>query len=154
MRWMILFLSLAGLLFALPACGTAPGGSETPAPLPVVGPMQPATGKLEVEIRYTGRWYRETFDYRPDAPNIRHLLLVMPVDSGIVLESPGWAFTSLEFTPYPEPLTVRRELVEYLPLLEFLYDAPQGDATLVLPPTRFFILASPAAALLLNFTTL
>jgi hypothetical protein len=144
---MIRFLLLAALVFALPACGTAPGGSETLAPLlVVVEPIQPAIGTLEVEIRYTGRWYRETFDYRPDAFNIRHLLLVMPVDSDIALESPGWVFTSLEFTPYPEPFNVRRERVESLPLLEFLYDAPQGNATLNLPPGAYNLAAAFLAA--------
>ncbi|MFZ5820142.1 MAG: hypothetical protein ACOYYJ_09580 [Chloroflexota bacterium] len=145
-KWIALFPLLAGLVFALTSCGTTPGGIETPTPLPVVETMQPLTGRLEAEIRYTGGWYRETFDYRPDAPNIRHLLLVMPVESDIALESPGWVFTSLEFTPYPEPLTVRMGLVEYIPLLEYLYDAPQGDATLDLPPGAYNLAAAFLAA--------
>jgi len=144
-KWIVLLPLLAGLVFASLSCGPAPS-DETPTPLPVVETMQPLTGSLKVEIRYTGRWYRETFDYRPDAPNIRHILLVMPVESDITLESPGWVFTSLEFTPYPEPLTVRRELVEYMPLLEFLYDAPQGDATLDLPPGAYNLAAAFLAA--------
>lgn len=146
------FFFFVVIVFILAACGPVtpipPTSTPTrePSPTATMTATPPTTGTLVVEILYTGQWYRETFDYKPDAANIRHVVLVMPVDSIIQLRGAGWVFTSLEFTPYPEPLTVRKELVEYLPLLEFLYDAPQGNATLYLPPGAYNLAAAFLAA--------
>lgn len=95
---------------------------------------------------YTGEWYRETFDYRPDAPNIRHIVLAMPLDSDITLASPGWVFTSLQFTPSPEPFLLREEVHEYAPLLKYLYDAPSGAASIELEPGRYNVAVAFIAA--------
>jgi len=141
-----------GLLAGAPACLVVPGKGDITAtpeePLPTETSAPPATGALAIEIRYTDRWVRETFHYQPDAPTIRHLALVMPVESTICLESPGWVFTSLEFAPYPQPMQVRRELVEYIPLLEFIYDAPQGQAVIDLAPGEYNLAVAFIAAAL------
>jgi hypothetical protein len=88
---------------------------------PLPSPFPSSMGTLVVEIVYTGQWYRETFNYQPDAANIRHIVLAMPVDSVITLASPGWAFSNLKFTPSPEPFAVREEAYEFIPLLDYLY---------------------------------
>lgn len=136
------FRILLGMNFLfLAACGLV-------APLPAVTDttVPPSTGTLVVEIRYTGSWYRETFDYKPDASNIRHIVLAMPVDSDIALASPGWVFTSLQFTPSPEPFLLREEVHEYAPLLKYLYDAPSGAASIELEPGKYNVAVAFIAA--------
>jgi len=102
-----------------------------PTPSPV------STGTLVVEFVYTGEWYRETFNYQPTAPNIRHIVLVMPEEGEVILSSPGWVFSTLMFTPYPEPFVFRPEVTEYVPLLAYLHDAYAGLAEVVLEPGRY-----------------
>ena len=104
---------------------------------PLPSPFPSSTGTLVVEIVYTGQWYRETFNYQPDAANIRHVVLVMPVDSIIQLAGAGWAFSNLKFTPSPEPLSMREEAVEFIPILDFMYDAPGGVASIDLAPGKY-----------------
>ena len=134
----------------LMACGLIVPQPPTPTPKPIPSATHteiPATtGSLSVEIEYTGLWYRETFGYQPDAPNIRHVVLVMPVEGSPQLEGAGWVFTSLEFTPSPEPLSIREDAVEYFPFLEFLYDAPGGVALIDLPPGKYNAAAAFIAA--------
>ena len=77
--------------------------------------------------------------YTPvSAANIRHVVLVMPVNSGIELAGAGWAFTNLKFTPSPEPLAMQEVAVEFVPLLDFMYDAPGGKASIELPPGKYW----------------
>ncbi|MEW6028892.1 MAG: hypothetical protein ACOYZ8_06325 [Chloroflexota bacterium] len=133
------------------ACRLFSFAGETPTAAPptstaIPATPTPSTGVLEVEILYTGQWYRETFDYEADAPNIRHMALVMPVDSDIVLASPGWVFSSLQFTPSPEPFVFREEVYEYIPLLEYLYDAPKGLASIELEPGAYNLAVAFIAA--------
>jgi hypothetical protein len=109
-------------------------------------PTSPSTGTLVIEFIYTGQWYRETFNYQPIAPNIRHMVLVMPEESDIILASPGWVFSNLMFTQYPEPFTFRPEVTEYLPLLKYLYDAPGGLVAIDLPPGRYKVAVAFIAA--------
>jgi len=106
----------------------------------------PATGRLTVEINYTGDWYRETFGYETNAPNIRHVVLALPVSVQDELDSPGWVFTSLEFTPSPEPLAVRPDALEYQVFLSYLYDAPGGVATIDLAPGPYRVAVAFLAA--------
>ena len=81
-------------------------------------------GTLEVDINYTGHWYRDTFDYARDAENIRHVVLVRPVSEGVP-DDAGWIFTSL--VPQEDgSWTVREDRQEYAFALPFIYDAPQG----------------------------
>jgi hypothetical protein len=117
-------------------------------PIAYLIPSSPPWGMLVIEIVYSGQWYRETFDYAPDAANIHHMVLVMPENSDIILTFPGWVFSSLTFTPYPEPFIFRPEVTEYQPLLKYLYDAPAGLVDIVLPYGRYnvavaFIAAAP-----------
>lgn len=104
--------------------------TASPAPTPI-------TGTLVVEFVYTGEWYRETFKYEPTAPNIRHIVLAIPEDSDIFPTAPGWVFSTLMFTPYPEPFAFREEAYGNEPFLEYLYDAHAGLAEIVLEPGRY-----------------
>lgn len=145
----IAFLLVVFVLLMM-ACGLVAPQPSTPTsqPTPSATHIEVAatTGSLAVEIVYTGQWYRETFGYQPDAPNIRHVVLVMPVDDPRHLEGAGWVFTNLEFTPSPEPLSMRDDAVEYFPFLEFLYDAPGGLALIELPPGKYNAAAAFIAA--------
>jgi hypothetical protein len=96
-------------------------------------PLKAETGSLDLTIRYTGHWYRETFDYQPDSQNIRHIAFVLPSEVPFE-EDAGWVFTSLDFTSSPAPLKLREEEDIYKPMLEYLHDVPQGHAVLELPP--------------------
>ena len=109
--------------------------------------LKTETGMLNLTIRYTGQWYRETFNYQPDAPNIRHIALILP--SEVAFEKgAGWVFTSLEFTPSPEPLKLTDRGDIYEPMLEYLYDVPQGHAVIELPPGTYRLAVAFIAAAL------
>jgi hypothetical protein len=131
------------LVFLLGSVGCAPA-----QPVDEINSLKPATGTLVIEIAYTGNWYRETFNYQPDAPNIRHMALVMPVDGDITLASPNWIFSNLMFTPSPEPFTMREGATEYEPLLKYLYDASGGVVSIDLVPGRYNVAVAFIAAAL------
>jgi hypothetical protein len=153
-------------LFVLVVLALGLTACQPPAPLtenpvsPVIAteePTQPAmtdtatpptTGILAVEIVYSGHWYRETFNYQPDAPNIRHIVLVLPVDHQLTGERPGPLFSWLKFTPSPEPLAFRDELLENKPMLEFFHDAPKGIASVELVPGKYNVAVAFIAAAL------
>lgn len=109
--------------------------------------FSPTTGSLDLEIRYTGQWYRETFNYQVDAPNIRHLALVVPSEVEFE-EGAGWVFTSLAFTPSPEQIMLREEAYAYEPMLEYLHDAPQGHMVIELAPGTYRLAVAFIAAAL------
>jgi hypothetical protein len=150
------FFLLVSIAFVLSACGTVapppPTATPTPEPSPTATATAsatatpPTTGTLVVEIVYSGQWYRETFNYQPDAANIRHVVLVMPVDSIIQLRGAGWAFTNLKFTPSPEPLAMQEVAVEFIPILDFMYDAPGGIVSIDLKPGKYNVAAAFIAA--------
>lgn len=105
------------------------------------------TGILDLTIQYTGQWYRETFNYQPDDPNIRHIAFILPAD--IVFEKEaGWVFTSLLFTASPEPFALRDRASMYEPMLEYLHDVPQGHAMIKLPPGTYRLAVAFIAAAL------
>jgi len=138
-------LILRSILFLVLLTGIACRFSS----LGTVQPTQesiPTTGTLAVAITYTGQWYRETFGYEPDAPNIRHVVFALPADRYIELDSPGWVFTNLEFTPSPEPLAIRAEAVEYELFLPYLYDAPGGTVAIELNPGQYRVAVAFIAA--------
>lgn len=144
----IAFLIVAVAVFMM-ACGlvaTQPPPTPEPIPSATYTEVAATTGSLAVEIVYTGQWYRETFGYQPDAPNIRHVVLVLPVDEPLQPKGAGWVFTNLEFTPSPEPLSMREDAVEYFPFLDFLYDAPGGVTLIDLPPGEYNAAAAFIAA--------
>ncbi len=141
------------LIFLLVLAGCSPEmietAEQTPTSIPVSKvPPQPSHATLVIEIVYTGQWYRETFNYQPDAPNIRHMVLVMPVDAEIILTAPGWVFSSLTFTPSPEPFALREERIEYEPFLKYLFDAPGGTASIDLAPGKYNVAVAFIAAAL------
>jgi hypothetical protein len=105
------------------------------------------TGTLDLTILYTGQWYRETFNYQPDAPNIRHIAFVLPSEVAFEKEA-GWMFTSLEFTPSPEPLKLNERGDIFEPMLEYLHDAPQGQTVIELPPGTYRLAVAFIAAAL------
>ena len=155
-RW-ILRLVLALAVLGLISCRLFAPSGERDRSTPEVTPVEPATavpspapttGTLAVEITYTGQWYRETFGYEPEAPNIRHVVLVMPAGEQSGLESAGWVFTSLVFAPYPEPFGIREDRTEYRPFLDYVYDAPGGMATIDLTPGEYDVAAAFVAAAL------
>ncbi|HSQ39269.1 MAG TPA: hypothetical protein VLM78_03845 [Anaerolineales bacterium] len=154
MKTQTFFLLVVLALFLLTACGSITPIMETATPTPEPSPTAtptvppPTTGMLVVEIVYSGQWYRETFDYQPDAPNIRHVVLAMPVDSIIQLAGAGWAFSNLKFTPSPEPLAMREVAVEFIPILDFMYDAPGGVVSIELDPGEYNVAAAFIAAAL------
>lgn len=139
-------LFAVSVFLGIMACGlfspTQKYVSPTPASTPTMldTPVPPATGILNIEIQYTGKWYRETFGYEPDAPNIRHVVLVVPVD--IVLDGAGWVFSGLEFAPYPLPFTMRTDRAEYATMLKYLYDTPGGTTSIELKPGRYNVAAA------------
>jgi hypothetical protein len=150
------FFSLVVSMFFLcvTACGSVTPipatATPTPKPIPTETPTvtPPTTGTLVVEIVYSGQWYRETFNYQPDAANIRHVVLAMPVDSIIQLAGAGWAFSNLKFTPSPEPLAMQEVAVEFIPILDFMYDAPGGVVSIELEPGKYNVAAAFIAAAL------
>jgi hypothetical protein len=131
------------LVFLLGPVGCAPA-----QPVDEINSLKPVTGTLVIEIAYTGNWYRETFNYQPDAPNIRHMALVMPVDDDITIASPVRVLYNLMFTPSPEPFTLREGATEYEPLLKYLYDASGGVVSIDLVPGRYNVAVAFIAAAL------
>jgi hypothetical protein len=109
--------------------------------------FSPTTGSLDLEIRYSGQWYKETFNYQADAPNIRHLALVVPSEVEFK-ERAGWVFTSLVFTPSPQQFALREEAYAYEPMLEYLHDAPQGHTVIELAPGAYRLAVAFIAAAL------
>jgi hypothetical protein len=97
------------------------------------------TGTLEVDIDYTDTWYRETFNYARDAENIRHVVLVMPLNESENILA-GQVFSRLAFPP--------EEGAEdpYGWALDYIYDAPDGYFTGGFPPGTYAL----AAAFLAN----
>lgn len=141
------------LLFLLSACQPAVSGVSVetqPVFQQGLGETPPAAGtsQLLVEIEYTGTWYRETFSYGPDAPNIRHLVYIVPEEDADNALAPGWAFTSLGFSPYPEPLVVREDRLANAGVLEYMYEAPGGLAEIDLPAGSYFVAVAFIAAAL------
>lgn len=155
-----IYILLVPVMFILFACRFGARRPETPTrePTPTatltatvaspttVPTTSSTTGTLEIEIVYSGSWYRETFGYQSDAPNIRHMALILPLDT--TLTHPGFVFTSLEFTPSPEPFKLRPEVFEYVPLLEYLHDAPQGLVSVELAPGKYKVAVAFIAAAL------
>ncbi|MBI5932244.1 MAG: hypothetical protein HY867_00945 [Chloroflexi bacterium] len=134
------------VLFVLTLLGSISCQFITRSPLPS------STGTLDLTINYTGSWYRETFNYQPDAQNIRHIAMILPSNVDFN-DSPGRVFTTLEFTPSPEPLafqevTYAGDPNPYKLLLEYMHDVPQGHATLDLAPGIYQLAVSFIAAAL------
>ena len=116
--------------------------------LPTVDPIpKNKDGTLDLTIRYTRHWYREIFNYQPDAPNIRHVAFILPEEVAFETGA-GWELTYLAFTPLPEPLKLTDSGNIYAPMLEYLYDVPQGHAAIELPPGMYKLAVAFIAAAL------
>jgi len=99
----------------------------------------PAQGTLDVQITYSGDFYVETFDYAPDAPNIRHYVLIMPEDVAANAD-PGWIFTSIDLTS--DTLSVRPDRQEYAWAFPYFYDAPGAHFVGQLDPGTYEVAAA------------
>jgi hypothetical protein len=96
-------------------------------------------GTLDVQITYRGDFYVETFDYAPDAENIRHYVLIMP-ESVAAEADPGWIFTSIDLES--DTLSVRPDRPEYAWAFEYLYDAPDAHFVGQLDPGTYAVAAA------------
>ncbi len=96
---------------------------------------------LTVDIQYEGDFYTEVFGYRPDAGNIRHVVLVLPETLAARTDSPGWIFTSIE--PQVEGgMVIRDNRQEYQWALDYLYEAPGGVFSGVFKPGTYAVAAA------------
>ena len=108
---------------------------------PVIPALSPAkTGTLKIDINYTDTWYRETFGYTRDAPNIRHLVLVVPQDrqDDII---PNQVFTAIQGTVSGTALPPDQQW-----MLDYLYDAPEGYFTGDFEPGDYAVAVAFVAA--------
>jgi hypothetical protein len=102
-------------------------------------------GTLDIDINYTGSWYRETFNYARDAENIRHVILVRSANEVADPDEAGWAFTSL--VPQEDgSWVIREDRQEYTWTLDYIYDAPQGYFHGEFPPGDYAVAAAFIAA--------
>ncbi|MBN1220130.1 MAG: LysM peptidoglycan-binding domain-containing protein [Anaerolineae bacterium] len=107
-----------------------PGSAQT-------GAASEASGLLTVDIMYIGQWYRETFNYSKDAPNIRHLAVVMPAAQYEANHHlPGHICSSLAFSGANEPLQFRSDLREVNWDLSVLHPVPYRAE---LEPGRYYV---------------
>lgn len=97
--------------------------------------------QLDVEIQYQGGFYTDIFGYAPDAPNIRHVVLVMPEMLAPQTRGSAWIFTSI--VPDAEgALTIAEDKPEYAWALDYLYDAPGGMFSGMFKPGRYAVAAA------------
>lgn len=134
--------ALALLLTALGGLGV----SSAAEPAVVMGTAAPQggtaaqTASLGVSISYAGDFYAETFGYAPDAPNIRHYVLVLPAELAARQEEALRALAGLEFPAGNAPgASLREERRGGAWVLDYLYDAPGGEATIALPPGDYLV---------------
>ncbi len=130
--WLIIFITM------LPAQASA-------APPLGGAPM----GKLAVTIEYYGDFYRETFGYTPDAPNIRHYALILPADvAALYGRDADGVFGGLQF-----PATAATP-VQWRPGVDgaldwatpYLHLAPGGQYTATLKPGEYAVWTAFIAA--------
>lgn len=104
-------------------------------------------GTLSVTINYTDTFYREVFDYTPDAPNIWHFVLVLPA-SEAQRESAPQVLYSVRFPEKQgDPWITNPELQWAEP---YLYQAPGATFTGSFAPGDYQVaalfLAGPISA--------
>lgn len=103
----------------------------------------PFVGFLNVDINYTGSWYRETFGYTRYAKNIKHLVLVAP-KSAMSRASAAEIFSSVRFPTEPGWLGMRKDELSWA--LEYLHLAPGGRFRGQFEPGIYYIAAAFIAA--------
>jgi hypothetical protein len=95
------------------------------------------TGLLAVDIVYYGQWYRDTFHYSKDAPNIRHFAVIMPAAQYEANPHlPGHICSSLSFPVDDEPLQLRDKAEEANWDLSVLHPVP---TQVELEPGRYYV---------------
>jgi phosphoglycolate phosphatase-like HAD superfamily hydrolase/antitoxin (DNA-binding transcriptional repressor) of toxin-antitoxin stability system len=105
-------------------------------------------GKLAVAITYAGDFYRETFGYAPDAPNIRHYALILPA-SALAEHGKDAAgvFSGLAFPAPDEDVAWRAEVAGAQDwALPYLHAAPGGTIVVPLPPGDYAVWTAFIAA--------
>jgi hypothetical protein len=105
----------------------------------------PSLGLLEVDIDYSGDWYRETFGYTSRAKNIKHFVLVMPA-SEVNRATAAEIFTSIRFPTSPHVLLMTEDRKEFSWALEYLYEAPEGHFRGQFEPGTYYVAAAFIAA--------
>jgi hypothetical protein len=130
--WLVLITSaLPARVQARPALGGAP------------------QGKLAVTITYSGNFYRETFGYAPDAPNIRHYALILPADVAAHYgRDVDGVFSGLQFpATAATPVQWRPEVDDALDwAAPHLHLAPGGQYTAILKPGEYAVWTAFIAA--------
>jgi hypothetical protein len=95
------------------------------------------TGLLVVDIVYYGQWYRDTFHYSKEAPNIRHFAVIMPeAQFQGNPHVPGQICSSLSFPLDDEPLQIRSGAGEVNWDLTVLHPVPYQAE---LEPGRYYV---------------
>jgi hypothetical protein len=104
-------------------------------------------GILEVDINYTGYWYRETFDYTRQAESIKHFVLVMPEKTYLTNRFPAHnVFHSIRFQTRPDDPLVQEGKEEFAWAFDHLYEAPEGRFREEFVPGRYYLAAAFIAA--------
>jgi hypothetical protein len=94
-------------------------------------------GWLAVDIVYYGQWYRDTFHYSKEAPNIRHLAVIMPeAQYENNPHVPGQICSHLSFPVDDEPLQFRSGEAEANWDVSVLHPVP---SQVELEPGRYYV---------------
>ncbi|MEQ8673922.1 MAG: hypothetical protein RLP44_13005 [Aggregatilineales bacterium] len=146
-RWIIVLLFLFGIAFSCAIPFSLTPFSEDLDDPETSADLISDESTLEIDIEYEGGFYTEAFDYSPDAPNIRHYVLVVP-ESEIerATEDALWIFISL--LPQNDGSTLMREdrIEDYGWALEYLYDAPNAIFTGTFEPGTYGVATAFIAA--------
>lgn len=102
-------------------------------------------GELEIGIEYIGSFYLEVFGYSPEALNIKHLVLLVPEEVPLPVNS-GQIFQSLLFTSPGADLEMRADRQEHAWSLDYLYEAPQGQLSVQVEPGTYSLAVAFIAA--------
>jgi len=106
-----------------------------------------STGILEVDIVYTGNWYRDTFSYTRQAENIKHFVLVMPERLHSTYQVPAHSvFHSIRFQVNPDDPLVKESREEFAWAFDYLYEAPGGYFREEFVPGKYYLAVAFIAA--------
>lgn len=111
------------------------------------GAVTTPPGVLAITIAYDDDFYRDTFGYTLDAPNIRHYALIMPVnETAPRLREAKSAFYWLQFPAADAAPTLRPEAAANTWVLPYLHPAPGGQLTTTLAAGDYLVWAAFIAA--------
>jgi hypothetical protein len=104
-------------------------------------------GILEMDIVYSGDWYRETFSYTRQAENIKHFVLVMPERLYLTYQVPAHdVFLSIQFPTNPDDPLVKEGREEFSWAFDYLYEAAEGRFREEFAPGRYYVAVAFIAA--------